>query len=347
MQSIWRSRIISLMLFSLTIVFLTGCSDDIALSGPQIDRIQGYTMGTVYNISWVHQPNISNGTLKNEVDAALKLVNQQMSTYQADSELSRLNQTVPPVTLSVSPPLAAIIQQSLDLHDFTNGYFDISVGPIVNLWGFGPEEMKTKAPSDEAIKAAKARVGLDAVKVLESQIIKRADRYLDLSAIAKGYGVDVIADLLEANNIEHYLVEIGGEIRVAGEKAEGLPWKIAIETPDTIERQGMKALEMKTGALATSGDYRNYFEVDGQRFSHTIDPFTARPITHKLASVTVLDKTSARADALATAMLVMGEKRAVQFAEAKGIAAYFIVRDGEVFRELQSSAFNQWFSVKK
>ena len=322
---------------------LLGCAEPTSQSQDFLDSIEGRTMGTGYSIRWVDAlDQIDASAIQVQVDQALQLVNQQMSTYQSDSELSLFNQSSAPSKMAVSPALAGIIQQSIDLNQLTSGYFDVSIGPLVNLWGFGPDEMTYKAPSDDAISQAKNTIGLDAIQVSENTITKSEQRYIDLSAIAKGYGVDVVAQTLEQAGINQYLVEIGGEIRTKGTKVGNQSWVIAVEKPDQSGRSAQKILKMTDIGLATSGDYRNYFEQDGVRFSHTIDPQTGKPVTHKLASVTVLDPLCARADALATAMLVMGEKKAMEFAMQHSIPAYMIVREGEGFKEMLSPAFIAW-----
>ena len=339
---------ISRQLFSLVVIALlliSGCSDVGHSTQPALKGVNGHTMGTQYSIRWPAHYELEASDIKPSVEKLLQTINQQMSTYQADSELSVFNLAPAPSKHTVSQALSGLIQESIDLHRLTDGYFDVSIGPLVNIWGFGPEEFANKAPSQEKVNTAKAQTGLEAISVDGNVVTKRQPRYVDLSAIAKGYGVDKVAELMEQSGVQSYLVEIGGEIRTKGVKAEGKPWRIAIEKPDAQGRSVQKILNMKTTGMATSGDYRNYFEVDGQRFSHTIDPNTGYPIRHKLASVTVLDPSCARADALATAMLVMGEAKAQDFARQQSIPAYFIIREGEGFKVSQSPAFDNWLSV--
>lgn len=316
----------------------------IACSNPPapMEKLHGYTMGTSYNVQWPSLASIDAKQTQIEIDQILLMVNQQMSTYQKDSELSIFNRTQPPAKQNVSPELFDVLQQALSLYELTGGYFDISVGPVVNLWGFGPDKMPTQLPSSSQMAAAQENIGLDVIALGELSVTKAAQRYLDLSAIAKGYAVDLVADLLESKHVEHYLVEIGGEMRVKGHKLDQKPWRVAVEKPTVDQRSVQKIIEMKTGAIATSGDYRNYFEMNGQQYSHTIDPFTAKPVKHTLASVTVIDAKCARADALATAMLVMGAEKAKDFARQHDIRAYLIERSPEGFKEYSTPAFARW-----
>ena len=334
------------VVFTIIVTQLAGCANpsDPSKDQPKLQELTGHTMGTTYSMKWPASYELEPAQIKSNVTAALNAVNQQMSTYINDSELSRFNQAKAPVSMEVSSELAQLVQQSIDLHAYTKGYFDVSIGPLVNIWGFGPDDINTNAPDDVKIRDAKAKVGIEAISVAGTTVAKNADRYIDLSAIAKGYGVDKLADIMEHHGVQHYLVEIGGEIRTKGQKAEGKPWRIAIEKPDAVGRSVHKVLAMPDTGMATSGDYRNYFEVDGERFSHTINPNTGRPTRHKLASVTVFDPSCARADALATAMLVMGETKAQDFAKLNKIPAYFIIREGEGFKTSQSPSFDSWLN---
>lgn len=320
---------------------LVACSDN----QPTVDKLHGYTMGTTYTVQWPrleHSDSNLVNRLQIETDGLLKRVNDQMSTYQKDSELSVFNAMQAPAKMDVSSGLFDVLRMSLSLNVYTHGFFDISVGPVVNLWGFGPDKMPLTMPTLEQKRQAKSMIGLDAIKIGDHTIEKNAQRYLDLSAIAKGYAVDKVAELLETNGIANYLVEIGGEMRVSGEKADGQAWKVAVEKPDENLRSVHKVFEITDAAMATSGDYRNFFEMEGETFSHSIDPFTATPVKHSLASVTIIDESCARADALATAMLVMGAEKAKAFAEQNQIKAYLIERVSGGFKEYSSPAFKRW-----
>nr|WP_305908142.1 FAD:protein FMN transferase [Methylomarinum sp. Ch1-1]MDP4520954.1 FAD:protein FMN transferase [Methylomarinum sp. Ch1-1] len=235
------------------------------------------------------------------------------------------------------------------VHEQSHGAFDVTVGPLVNLWGFGPDPMNFVAPPAEQIAEKLQVIGSEHLSLNESENSVRKDiaaLYIDLSGLAKGYAVDRVALLLEERGIRHYMVEIGGEIRLKGQNIQGEPWRIAIEKPTADSRMIQKVLPISDIAMATSGDYRNFFEVDGVRFSHTIDPRNGRPITHKLASVTVLSETSMVADAWATALMVLGPTQGLQLAEQQHIPALFIIKTDVGFIEKSSSAFSDFFKVK-
>lgn len=291
-------------------------------------------MGTVYNVKVVLAPEKQGlaPQIPALLDAALQDVNDKMSTYKKDSELSRFNQSTETTPFAVSKGTAEVFAMSLQVSQESGGAFDVTVGPLVNAWGFGPPDTGDKAPSEEELTALRARVGYHnlSVDLAANTITKaRADIYCDLSAIAKGYAVDKATEALEGLGIKDYMVEVGGEVRVAGLKADGSRWRIAIEMPDPDTRTVERVLELSNIALATSGDYRNFFEKDGVRFSHTIDPSTGRPIAHKLASVSVLHEKCAMADAYATAINVLGPEKGFELAEREGLAVLMMIHDDQ------------------
>ncbi|MGR9116904.1 MAG: FAD:protein FMN transferase [Gammaproteobacteria bacterium] len=308
------------------------------------------TMGTSYSVKVTALPTeLPVEELRKEIKTSLERINAKMSTYQQDSELSMFNASRSIEWQSVSDALFKVISSARNISELSHGAFDITVGPLVNLWGFGPDPMTFTAPAKELIEQKKAQTGYKLLEQrLEPLAIKKSipDLYLDLSSIAKGYAVDQIGELLEAHGIKDYLVEIGGEIRLRGNNLNGSPWRIAIEKPTPEQRMIQKIVPITDVAMATSGDYRNFFEVDGVRFSHTIDPRTGRPITHKLASVTVLRETTMEADALATAFMVLGPQEALELAERNNIAALFIIKTERGFDEKSTSAFSEKIKVK-
>ncbi|TVZ39186.1 thiamine biosynthesis lipoprotein [Alteromonadaceae bacterium 2753L.S.0a.02] len=331
------------LLVSLCFFILSACSQQEPL---RVFKLEGRTMGTTYHITAVAgvDVSVSETALQMKVDKALEDVNQVMSTYIPDSELSMLNHEPVGSPRVVSPQLFDILVLSRKISAFTEGVFDVTVGPVVNLWGFGPEEMKEKAPSEAQVQQALARVGYQHIVLddVHQQVTRGADIYIDLSAIAKGYGADVIANLFRDEGIANYIIELGGELAISGTNPKGVPWRIGIEQPTLAQTGVMQAISIESGGIATSGDYRNYFEVDGQRYSHTINPFTGRPITHTLASITLVSRTAAEADALATALNVMGPQKGYDFAVTNGLAAYFIIREGESFITKASPEFEQY-----
>jgi len=311
---------------------------------PQQLAVSGKTMGTTYHISYVTaNPQHNPEQVKQRVDAVLEQINSQMSTYDPQSELSLFNsrQTTEPVVISRS--LETVIRRALEIANETDGVLDVTVGPLVNLWGFGPLAKPERKPTEAELQAMLDEVGYQHVHVENHQLRKAKPQiYIDLSTIAKGYGVDRVAVLLDQMEITNYLVEIGGEMRTRGTKPGNQPWRIAIEKPVTSERSVQRVIEPGDAGIATSGDYRNYYEEDGVRYSHIIDPRTGYPIQHNLVSVTVVAPTSMDADAYATALTVMGPERALAFAEQKGLAVLLISREAEGFKEESSTAFKQY-----
>jgi thiamine biosynthesis lipoprotein len=305
---------------------------------------EGATMGTTYTVKVV-SPAMSEAdraATHEAVRAALDAVDGSMSTYKADSELSRFNRARDDQPFRFSAATMQVFQLARDVSEATDGAFDVTVGPLVNAWGFGPSR-QTRAPTDAEIALLRERVGYRKLVIdAKSQTVTktRPDIYADLSAIAKGFGVDEAARALDARGLANYMVEVGGEVRVKGHNAAGKPWQVGIERPDVTPQQALLVVAMTNLSMATSGDYRNYFEQDGRRYSHEIDPTTGYPIRHHLASVTVLASECTLADAYATALMVLGPDKGYALAAKKGLAAYFIVRrsDGG-FEERQTSAF--------
>ncbi|GGC02888.1 thiamin biosynthesis lipoprotein ApbE [Marinobacterium zhoushanense] len=319
----------------LAVFFLAGCEKT-----PEVIGFDGLTMGTSFSIRWVDTEPGRVETLRPKVGELLKAVNQHMSTYIPDSELSLFNKAPAGSRVALSEGLAHVVRAALKLSGQTDGAYDVTVGPLVNLWGFGPDGRVVNAPTPEQLETMRSRVGYQSLTLsADGHLTKVGDQYVDLSSIAKGYGVDLIAQLLEQQGIGSYLVEIGGELRAKGLKPDGSDWRVAIESPVEGVREIERVISVKDIGIATSGDYRNYFEQDGVRFSHTIDPRTGYPIRHRLASVTVLRPTCMEADALATALMVLGEEEGLRFAQERNIAAFFIVKEDNGFREISTPEF--------
>jgi thiamine biosynthesis lipoprotein len=318
----------------------SGCGRD---SGHPVLSLRGETMGTTYSVQIVPPVDgLDPESLAAQIDATLEQVNARMSTYRPDSELSRFNASASTDWFPVSAELAEVVRVALGVSQASSGAFDVTVGPLVNLWGFGPGTDRETPPTDTAIDEAKARVGWQQLAEHgEPPALRKQhpDLYVDLSAIAKGYAVDRLAELLEAAGVQDYLVEVGGELRGRGRNGRGAPWQIAIERPDTDKRAAFRIVALQDSGMATSGDYRNFFEVDGKRYSHTIDPATGRPVSHQLASVTVLDASTMLADAWATALLVLGPDRGMAAAKQLGLAVLFIEHEGDGLRVQSTEAF--------
>ena len=324
---------------------LAACSEP----RPEVQMLSGPTMGTQYHVSWVDTPeNTADAeSLQEMIRSRLVQLNKVFSTYDPESELSILNKKSADMAgrwIPVSPELMSVLQDAAFVNGFSLGRFDVTVGPLVNLWGFGPSPHDV-VPTEDEVKALLPSVGMQHLQLrpASNEIYMDEPLYIDLSAIAKGWAVDDIGLLLENLGISDYLVEIGGEVRTRGTKPSG-PWRLAIERP--VYESGVSAqkiIEPGNHAVATSGDYRNYFEKDGQRYSHTIDPMTGYPITHKLASVTVIMPTCSLADAWATAIDVAGPELGMNIAEANHLPVFMLIREGDGFREAYSSAFKEMF----
>jgi thiamine biosynthesis lipoprotein len=310
---------------------------------PDAVKISGNTMGTQFNVTLASN-DADVDFLQQEIEASLDAVDRMMSTYKADSEISRFSSNATTEWQQVSAEFCASVENALGLSALTNGAFDITVGPLVNLWGFGPGDTVDEPPADADIAALLLLVGYEHLQAdcsrpaLKKDIIELA---LDMSAFGKGYAADRVADWLDDAGIGDYLVEVGGELRVAGHNADGKMWSVGIEAPLTDQRRPHTIIRLTDAAVATSGDYRNYFESAGQRYSHTIDTRTGRPVSHSLVSVTVVDSNGYRADALATALLVMGPENAMALALKEKLAALFLLRNDAGIEELTTPAFDQ------
>ena len=230
----------------------------------------------------------------------------------------------------------------------SGGAYDVTVGPLVRLWGFGPDGAVETAPSTEAVAQLRREIGQDALDFDTDMgtLLKRAPRELDFSSIAKGYAVDLAARALEELGLSDFLLEVGGEMRLSGYSPRGDRWRVAIEQPDATLRAVALAIPVTNASVATSGDYRNYFEVDGVRYSHSIDPRTGYPVRHDLVSVTVVHESAMVADGWATALVILGMPAALEVAEKQALAVYFIQRDGEDFIASHSSAFETYLEVE-
>lgn len=330
-----------LLLITFSVLFLVSCSQppaEVHLSGP--------TMGTTYNVKYAPTELITPTELQAEINQELININQLMSTYIQDSELSRFNQWNSTEPFPLSAQTIYVMREAKRLGDLSDGILDVTVGPLVNLWGFGPKARPDKIPSAAEVMAARQRVGLQRLEIRENSARKtHPNLYVDLSTIAKGYGVDQVAEILEKHNIHNYLVEVGGEMRLSGSKTTGQPWRVAVEKPLTKERAVERIISVGDNAIATSGDYRNYYEDAGVRYSHLINPNTGAPINHNLVSVTVVAPSSMTADGLATALNVMGKEKALLLSEKYDLAVLLITKEKEGFKEYTSSMFDKLVTI--
>lgn len=333
----------SISIILIVSLILASCSGVKQKEDPII--LNGLTMGTTYSIkvAGVKKSQYDPAALQSGIDEVLKKVNQQMSMYISDSEISRFNRSRTTGWFEISAGTALVLDAALAVSRQSNGAFDITVGPLINLWGFGLKRQE-EIPDETAIKEALEKIGYRHLSVrLNPPAVKKAlpKLYCDLSAIAKGYGVDRVTKFLESKGIVRYMVEIGGEVRTRGKNPQNRWWRIGIVSPN--RSFGLqKIVHLKDIAMATSGDYRNYFEKDGVRYSHTIDPRTGRPITHPLASVTVIHPSCTMADALATAIDVLGPEKGYDLAIRHNLPAYFIIRRDNGFVDKMTPQFQKF-----
>ncbi len=291
--------------YIISILLFTSCTEK---KTSEVYSLSGSTMGTTYSVKIVD--SIESQVLSNiqiKIDSVLVEVNQQMSTYIKDSEISIFNSSDDTTWFKVSNDLSMVVNDAIKVSSETEKKYDITIGPIVNLWGFGPHSVPQIIPSEKQINEAKLSAGIDKLSVdLESSSIKKTipELYCDLSSIAKGFGVDKVGYLLEEYGYNNYMVEIGGEVRTKGTNDKTENWKIGISSANNKGLQ--EVLSISNVSVATSGDYLNYFEKEGVRYSHLIDPRNGKPISHNLASVTVLHNDCRLADAYATAINIMG-----------------------------------------
>jgi len=322
------------------VLLLAGCRR------PVENAFTGATMGTQYSVKVVGSPGgVDVATLEKDIQAALDRVDALMSTYRSDSELSRFNAFDRTDWFPVSAATAEVVEAAVDVGRLSSGAFDVTVGPLVNLWGFGPKKGPAeRVPSPAEIEEAKNQTGLHHLEVRLDPPAMRKDLpgvYVDLSGVAKGFAVDQVAGLLERRGVENYMVEVGGEVRTKGRNLQGRPWQIGIESPVVGVRSLQRVVGLEDAAMATSGDYRNYFEVRGVRYSHMLDPRTGRPIAHPLASVSVLDSSCMRADALATALLVLGPEEGYALAEKEDLPALLVIKSDDGFVEKATPEFEK------
>lgn len=333
------------LLLLLPALALSACGD---ARLPQLE-LTGSAMGTTFKVVLVEPPEaLATETLESELVAALQTVDLLASTWRDDSELTAFNVDYSIDWIPVSVDFCELLDSALEISRTTSGAFDLTIGPLVNVWGFGPDGQIVEPPSAADIVAAQHRVGFDMLEAdCNERLVRKdvPDLYVDLSGWAKGYAVDQLAELLDARGIVNYLVEIGGELRVKGINSESRKWAIAIEAPSTSERIPHAVLRVTDTSVATSGDYRNYFTHDDDNYSHTIDARTGRPVTHDLAAVTVVDPSAAYADAMATALLVLGPEAGPALATKLDIAGYFLVRTKTDIHEITTPEFDRLIAL--
>lgn len=296
---------------------------------PVVHSLDGLTMGSGWSVRVVASPGHDTALLRARIEQRLSELDQQLSGYRPGTGLSVVNATSPGAWAPLPPDLAAVLRKGFELHRQTAGAFDMTVRPLVLLWGFGAAEPRDTPPTETEIASALARLGSARFEISDdgNRILRQTDATLDVDAIAPGHVADEISRLLSAAGLPDHLVEVGGELRAAGLRPDGNGWRIGIERPVLQRGDIAQVIEVSEVGVATSGDYRDYFEVAGVRYSHTLDPRTGRPVSHELASVTVIAPTTLDADGYATALTVMGPEAGLRFAEEHGLAVFMILRD--------------------
>lgn len=294
--------------------------------------LKGATMGTAYHIKVVSEPDKIPRNLQAMIDQRLEQINASMSTYRLDSEISRFNRLQSTETkFEVSSDFLAVMLAADAVYRLTDGAWDATVNPLVDLWGFGPSGPVKKVPSSQAIADALKNVGFDQIEVSAKGYVKkhRPNVTIDLASIAKGFGVDQVAQVIEAAGFKNYLVEIGGEVYAAGRRPDGMKWRVGINQPRKTAAFNAvyKAVELEDQAMATSGDYRNYEVIDGRAYSHIINPASGYPVDSGVVSTSVVAPNCTLADGLATALMVMAPDKGISLLNRlEGVDGLIIVQ---------------------
>ncbi|EOZ0908107.1 FAD:protein FMN transferase ApbE [Klebsiella quasipneumoniae] len=335
-------------------VLFSGCDSATTPATPASTAtvLDGKTMGTFWRVSVIGVDEAKAQALRAKVQAQLDADDRLLSTWKNDSALMRFNHATDTRPWPVSEAMADIVTLSLRIGAKTHGAMDITVGPLVNLWGFGPDKQPVATPDAQAIAAAKARTGLQHLQVINQsgrQFLQKdiPDLFVDLSTVGEGYAADHLARLMEQEGISRYLVSVGGALVSRGMNGEGKPWRVAIQKPTDQENAVQAIVDINGHGISTSGSYRNYYELDGKRISHVIDPQTGQPITHKLVSVTVIAQTALEADGWDTGLMVLGPEKAQQVVREQGLAVYMIVKEGEGFKTWMSPQFRTFLVGEK
>jgi FAD:protein FMN transferase len=327
MDALISPRRRTLLLGALGTAALAACQRPGSPAATQRLHLTGETMGSNFNVK-LDPAGHPAERLQAAVHAALQSVDARMSMYRPESELSGFNGAGAGVPVPLSAELFAVLAAAQDISRWSGGAFDVTVAPAVETWGFGVNKQR-RVPAAEQVVLQRGKVdwrALDLDPVHRTASKGRQGLQVDLGGIAKGYGVDAVANSLDGLGVAHYMIEVGGEVRTKGLNAASQPWQIGIEEPDAAPQRARHIVPLTGRAMATSGDYRIYFEEGGRRYSHEIDPTTAAPIAHRLCSVTVVADDCMRADGLATALIVLGPERGFELAERSGVAAQFIER---------------------
>lgn len=334
MQGLLNGRLFGLVTL---IVMLSACGN-----GDSMESFGGPTMGSTYSIKYVRRAGLpAAADVRGEVEKILTDIDRQLSTYRSDSDIERFNELPANRCQKMPASILKLIRVGEQLSEQSEGSYDLTVEPLLNLWGFGPQGREEKVPAEQALAQARQRVGYQHLRIEGDQLCKDAAVEVDFNSIAAGYAVDTIAARLEALGIHDYLAEATGELKAAGKKLDGSPWRIALEEPRDDQQVAERIVAVDGFGLSTSGDYRNYFEQGGRRYSHTFDARTGAPVLNTLASVTVIHPSALMADGLSTLLLILGPERGWDYAEKHDIGAFFVIRADTGFVTRTSHAFER------
>ncbi|WP_434601300.1 FAD:protein FMN transferase [Pseudomonas sp. Z4-7] len=315
--------------------------------GDNLERFDGPTMGSRYSVQYVrHAATPGPNVVQAEVGKILAEVDRLFSTYRSDSEIERFNALPGGSCLTMPGPVLELVRVGEQLSSQSHGAFDLTVEPLLNLWGFGPQSRREAVPSAEALTLARRQVGHGYLRIEGDRLCKDAAVEVDFNSIAAGYAIDRIAAKLQALGIDSYLAEATGELKAAGHKPDGSAWRIALEEPRNDRQMAERVIEVNGYGVSTSGDYRKYFEQGGKRYSHTFDARTGAPVLHNLASVTVIHPSAMLADGLSTLLLILGPEEGWDYAQEHGIGVFFVLRDGERFVVRTNDAFERMVGGK-
>ncbi|PMY70913.1 MULTISPECIES: FAD:protein FMN transferase [Pseudomonas] len=322
---------------------LAGCG-----RGDSLESFGGPTMGSTYSIKYVRRAGLAAPSeVQAQVERILAQIDRQMSTYRSDSDIERFNDLPANSCQAMPAAVLRLIEVGQQLSRDSQGSFDLTVEPLLNLWGFGPQGRGEAVPSDTALAQVRQRVGYTHLRIEGDQLCKDAAVEVDFNSIAAGHAVDRIAARLAEMGIDSYLVEATGELKAVGRKPDGSAWRIALEEPRDDRQLAERVIAVDGYGVSTSGDYRNYFQRDGQRYSHTFDARTGRPVEHGLASVTVIHPAAVMADGLSTLLLILGPERGWDYAEKHDIAVFFVIRADTGFVTRSNRAFDRLFAGQK
>ena len=339
MQGLLNGRLFGLVSL---IVVLSACGN-----GDSMESFGGPTMGSTYSIKYVRRAGLpAAADVRVEVEKILADIDRQLSTYRSDSDIERFNDLPANRCQKMPASILKLIRVGEQLSEQSEGSYDLTVEPLLNLWGFGPQGREEKVPAEQALAQVRQRVGYQHLRIEADQLCKDAAVEVDFNSIAAGYAVDTIAARLEALGIHDYLAEATGELKAAGKKLDGSPWRIALEEPRDDQQVAERIVAVDGFGMSTSGDYRNYFEQGGRRYSHTFDARTGAPVSHALASVTVIHPSALMADGLSTLLLILGPQRGWDYAEKHDIGAFFVIRTDTGFVTRSSHAFERVTGAK-